>query len=125
MKKAATVLESVYEVPFQAHGCPEPMNCTAHVREDGCDVWVPTQNQGGTQEIASAITGLDLDRVKVHTTFLGGGFGRRGDVDFAVEAVELSKALKAPGESRVDARRRHTPRSFPACLIPCAQGRSQ
>ena len=96
MKNAAKVVEAVYELPFQAHACPEPMNCTAFVREDGCDVWAPTQNQGGTQEVASAITGLSLDRVRVHTTFLGGGFGRRGDVDFAVEAVELSKAVKAP-----------------------------
>ena len=96
MKKAARVVEAVYELPFQAHGCPEPMNCTAFVRDDVCDVWVPTQNQSGTQEVASAITGLPLDRVRVHTTFLGGGFGRRGDVEFVTEAVELSKAVKAP-----------------------------
>jgi len=96
MKKAAKVVEAVYELPFQAHGCPEPMNCTAHVRDDGCDVWVPTQNQGGSQEVTAAVTGLDLDRVRVHTTFSGGGFGRRGDVDFVIEAVEVSKAVKAP-----------------------------
>jgi isoquinoline 1-oxidoreductase beta subunit len=95
-RQAAQIIEAVYELPFQAHGCPEPMNCTAHVKSDGCDVWVPTQNQGGTQEIAAAITGLDLDRVRVHTTFLGGGFGRRGDVDFVAEAVEISKAVNAP-----------------------------
>ncbi|MBI5248663.1 MAG: xanthine dehydrogenase family protein molybdopterin-binding subunit [Desulfomonile tiedjei] len=96
LKKAAKVVEAVYELPFQAHGCPEPMNCTAFVRGDGCDVWVPTQNQGGSHEIAAAITGLDLDRVRVHTTFSGGGFGRRGDVDFVAEAVEVSKAVKVP-----------------------------
>ncbi len=96
MKSAAKTIEAVYELPFQAHGCPEPMNCTASVREDGCDIWVPVQNQGGAQEVAAAITGLDPDRVRVHTTFLGGGFGRRGDVDFVIEAVELSKALKTP-----------------------------
>lgn len=95
-RQAARIIEAVYELPFQAHGCPEPMNCTAHVRSDGCDLWVPTQNQGGTQEIAAAITGFDLDRVRVHTTFLGGGFGRRGDVDFVAEAVEISKAVNAP-----------------------------
>lgn len=95
-KEATQILEAVYELPFQAHGCPEPMNCTAHVRSDGCDIWVPTQNQGGTQEIAASITGLDLDRVRVHTTFLGGGFGRRGDVDFVAEAVEISKTVKGP-----------------------------
>lgn len=96
LKQAATVIEAVYELPFQAHACPEPMNCTAHVRDDRCDIWAPVQNQGGAQDIAAAITGLPLDRVSVHTTFLGGGFGRRGDVDFVVEAVEISKAIKAP-----------------------------
>lgn len=96
LKGAAKVIEAVYELPYQAHACPEPMNCTAHVTQDGCDVWVPTQNQGGTHEIAAALTGLDLDRVRVHTTFLGGGFGRRGYVDFVIEAVEISKAVKAP-----------------------------
>jgi isoquinoline 1-oxidoreductase beta subunit len=96
MRNAANVVDAVYELPYQAHACPEPMNCTAHVQESVCDVWVPTQNQGGTQEIASAVSGLPLDRVRVHTTFLGGGFGRRGDVDYVIEAVELSKKIKAP-----------------------------
>jgi isoquinoline 1-oxidoreductase beta subunit len=95
-QQAAKVIEAVYELPFQAHACPEPMNCTAHVRADGCDVWVPTQSQGGSQEIAAAMTGFDLDKVRIHTTFLGGGFGRRGDVDFVAEAVEISKAVNAP-----------------------------
>ncbi len=95
-RQAIQIVEAVYELPFQAHGCPEPMNCTAHVRSGGCDVWVPTQNQGGTQEIAAAMAGLSLDSVRVHTTFLGGGFGRRGDVDFVAEAVEISKWVNAP-----------------------------
>ena len=95
-RQATQIVEAVYELPFQAHGCPEPMNCTAHVRSDGCDIWVPTQNQGGTQEIAAAIAGLSLDSVRVHTTFLGGGFGRRGDIDFVAEAVEISKRINAP-----------------------------
>jgi isoquinoline 1-oxidoreductase subunit beta len=95
-QQAAKVIEAVYELPFQAHGCPEPMNCTAHIRNDGCDVWVPTQNQGGTQEVAAATARLALGQVRVHTTFLGGGFGRRGDIDFVAEAVEISKAINAP-----------------------------
>lgn len=93
---AAKVVEASYELPFQAHGCPEPMNCTVHIHDGVCDIWVPTQTQGGTQEIAAAVAGLDLDAVRVHTTFLGGGFGRRGSVDFVVEAVELAKQLKTP-----------------------------
>ncbi|MFC1835374.1 molybdopterin cofactor-binding domain-containing protein [Thermodesulfobacteriota bacterium] len=93
---AARLVEAVYRLPFQAHACPEPMNCTAHVTDRECDVWVPTQNQGGTQEVAAALAGLHPDSVRVHTTFLGGGFGRRGYVDFVAEAVEISKRVKAP-----------------------------
>ncbi len=90
------LVEADYELPFQAHATQEPMNCTADVRADGCDIWAPTQNQGGTHAIATFITGLDPDTVKVHTTFLGGGFGRRGEIDFVTEAVELSQAMKKP-----------------------------
>ncbi len=90
------LVEADYELPFQAHATQEPMNCTADVREDGCDIWAPTQNQGGTHAIAAFITGLDPETIKVHTTFLGGGFGRRGEIDFVTEAVELSRATKKP-----------------------------
>jgi isoquinoline 1-oxidoreductase beta subunit len=94
--EAARALEAVYEVPYQAHATMEPQNCTAHVRPDGCDVWVPTQNQTRTQQEAMRLTGLPRDRVRVHTTMLGGGFGRRGEVDFVTDAVETSKAVGAP-----------------------------
>lgn len=90
------VVEADYELPFQAHAPQEPMNCTADVREDSCEVWAPTQNQGASHGLAALVTGLSRDKVKVHTTFLGGGFGRRGDVDYVVEAVEISKAVKKP-----------------------------
>jgi len=94
--KAAKTLRAVYEVPYQAHATPEPMNCTAHVYKGGCDVWVPTQSQDTTQETAARITGLDYEAVHVHTTFLGGGFGRRIEGDYVAEAVQISKAVKAP-----------------------------
>src|SRR5256714_327020 len=74
----------------------EPMTCTAHVRSDGCDVWVPTQNQTRAQEVAAELTGLPKEQVRVHTTFLGGGFGRRLEPDFVSEAVRVSKAAGAP-----------------------------
>jgi isoquinoline 1-oxidoreductase beta subunit len=93
---AAKRIEAVYEVPYLAHACMEPMNCTAHVRADGCDVWVPTQGQTATQNTAARISGLPAEKVKVHTTFLGGGFGRRSEQDFVAEAVQLSKAVGAP-----------------------------
>src|SRR3989442_12788328 len=74
----------------------EPMNCTAHVRADGCDVWAPTQNQTRAQEVAAALAGLPKEKVRIHTTFLGGGFGRRLEPDFVSEAVRVSKAVGAP-----------------------------
>lgn len=96
LSDAAHVIEAVYETPFQAHACMEPMNCTADVRADGCDLYVPTQAQTGCQRTGMEITGLDESKVRVHTTFLGGGFGRRGEQDFVRDAVELSKQLRRP-----------------------------
>jgi len=90
---AAKRVEAVYEVPFLHHATMEPMTCTAHVRSDGCDVWVPTQNQTRAQEVAAELTGLPKEQVRVHTTFLGGGFGRRLESDFVSEAVRVSKAV--------------------------------
>jgi isoquinoline 1-oxidoreductase subunit beta len=95
--KAATKrIEAVYEVPYLAHACMEPMNCTALVKPDSCELWVPTQGQTGAQLVASKITGLPPEKVKVNTTFLGGGFGRRSEQDFVSEAVQLAKATGAP-----------------------------
>jgi isoquinoline 1-oxidoreductase beta subunit len=96
LANAAKTVEADYEVPFLDHAPMEPMNCTAHVRPDGCDVWVPTQVQTRTQRAAMKITGLPEEAVKVHTTLLGGGFGRRLEVDFVEDAVEVSKAIGAP-----------------------------
>jgi len=93
---AAMKFEVDYEVPFLAHATMEPQNCTAHVRTDRCDVWAPTQAQTGSQATAARITGLDQGSVFIHTTFLGGGFGRRFEADFIGEAVEVSKAMAAP-----------------------------
>src|SRR6184192_2412406 len=93
---AAKKVEAVYEVPFLHHATMEPMTCTAHVRSDGCDVWVPTQNQTRAQEVAAELTALPKEQVRVHTTFLGGGFGRRLEPDFVSEAVRVSKAAGAP-----------------------------
>ena len=93
---AASKFEADYEVPFLAHATMEPMNCTAYARADRCDVWAPTQAQTGSQSIAAKVTGLDPSAVFIHTTFLGGGFGRRFEADFIGEAVEVSKAMRAP-----------------------------
>lgn len=93
---AADALKAVYEVPFLAHACMEPMNATADVRKDGCDIWAPTQGQTATQQTAMKLTGLPAEKVRVHTTFLGGGFGRRSEVDFIADAVEISIAVGRP-----------------------------
>ena len=96
MSGASRTFEATYEVPYLAHACMEPMNCTADVRADGCDVWVSTQSQTSTHRAAIEITGLPPDAVKVHTPYLGGGFGRRGQTDFVADAVESSKAVGRP-----------------------------
>ncbi|HEU4780842.1 MAG TPA: molybdopterin cofactor-binding domain-containing protein, partial [Steroidobacteraceae bacterium] len=96
IKSAARVVRADYELPLLAHATLEPQNCTADVRADGADIYVPTQVQQIAQATAAKAAGLELKQVKVHTTFLGGGFGRRLEVDFIPAAVEVSKALKRP-----------------------------
>lgn len=82
------LIEADYETPYLAHAAMEPMNCTAQVTNGRCEIWVPTQAQSGARQKAATITGLPLENVEVHTTFLGGGFGRRLQQDFVAEAVE-------------------------------------
>ena len=96
MANAVTRLEAVYELPYLAHAPMEPMNCTAHVRDDGCDVWVSTQSQTSAHRAATRITGLAESQVKIHPTYVGGGFGRRGEADYVAEAVEISQAVGHP-----------------------------
>jgi len=93
---AAKKIDAVYTVPFLHHATMEPMNCTALVRADSCEVWAPTQNQTRAQEVAAEAAGLSKEKVRIHTTLLGGGFGRRLESDFVAEAVRISKAVNAP-----------------------------
>jgi CO/xanthine dehydrogenase Mo-binding subunit len=72
------------------------MNCTAHVHDKGCDVWVPTQAQSNSHKIAAEASGVDPEQVRIHTTFLGGGFGRRAETDFVYQAVTLAALVKKP-----------------------------
>jgi len=88
--------ERTFEAPFLAHATMEPMNCTADYRADGCDVYVPTQGQTPSHQAAVAASGLPADKVKIHVTYMGGGFGRRGEADFVTDAVETSKAVGKP-----------------------------
>ncbi len=96
LESAARVIRADYELPLLAHATLEPQNCTADVRADGADLYVPTQVQQIAQAAGAKAAGLDARLVKVHTTFLGGGFGRRLEVDFIPAAVEASKAVKKP-----------------------------
>jgi isoquinoline 1-oxidoreductase beta subunit len=95
---AAKRVEATYDFPYLAHACMEPMNATAHVRPDRVEVWAPTQFQTVDQMAAATIAGVKPEQVTLHTTLLGGGFGRRANPvsDFVSEAVHLSKAMNAP-----------------------------
>jgi isoquinoline 1-oxidoreductase beta subunit len=96
MASAATKVEATYQVPFLAHATMEPMNCTVHVRKDGCEVWVGTQVMARVQAAAAKTAGLPLDKVAVHNHLLGGGFGRRLEVDGVVRAVQIAQQIDDP-----------------------------
>jgi isoquinoline 1-oxidoreductase beta subunit len=93
---AAKKIEAVYEAPYMAHAPMEPLNCTADVRADSCEVWASTQGQSSALQEAVRVTGLRPDQVKIHTEYMGGGFGRRARADYIGEAVEASKAVGVP-----------------------------
>jgi isoquinoline 1-oxidoreductase beta subunit len=95
---AAKKLEADYEVPYLAHAMMEPLNCTAEVKAGACEIWTGTQFQTGDQAAAARIAGVKPEQVTVHTSFLGGGFGRRANPrsDFVSEAVHLAKAAGRP-----------------------------
>jgi len=96
LRQSAKTVDVTYTAPFLAHATMEPMNATANVRADGCEVWAPLQIQGSAQRAVAGVLGLSPERVKINTTYLGGGFGRRGEVDYIVQAVMVSKAAGKP-----------------------------
>jgi isoquinoline 1-oxidoreductase beta subunit len=89
-------LDAIYQLPFLAHATMEPMNCTVDLRPDGCDLWVGTQVPALAQGAAAKLTGLPIEKVKVHNFYIGGGFGRRLEVDNVIQAVEFAKLNKGP-----------------------------
>jgi isoquinoline 1-oxidoreductase beta subunit len=93
---AGNKIEAFYELPFLAHATMEPMNCTADVESDRIEVWAPTQSPDDNQSAVARVMGLKPESVIVHTTLMGGGFGRRDANDFAVEAAQVSKAVGKP-----------------------------
>ncbi|MET4731301.1 isoquinoline 1-oxidoreductase beta subunit [Lysobacter enzymogenes] len=98
LKRAAKVIEAEYHVPYLAHAPMEPLNCTVKIGADRCEIWTGTQFQTMDQGVAAKITGLAPEQVQIHTTFLGGGFGRRAtpSSDFVSEAVHVAKAAGKP-----------------------------
>jgi len=96
LQRSTKKIEVVYSVPFLAHATMEPMNATAHVWSDGCEIWAPTQAQGSTQEDVARMLGLKPEQIRVHTTYVGGGFGRKFERDCIAQAVMVSKSLGKP-----------------------------
>lgn len=95
---ALTHVEAEYEIPYLAHAPMEPLNCLVDLKDDECEIWTGTQFQTVDREAAARVAGLDAEKVRIHTTLLGGGFGRRANPqsDFVVEAVQVAKAVGKP-----------------------------
>jgi isoquinoline 1-oxidoreductase subunit beta len=96
LASAATKIDAAYEVPFLAHATMEPMNCTVHVQEGRCEVWVGTQVMARAQAAAAKAAGLPIDKVVVHNHLIGGGFGRRLEIDGVARAVQIAKHVEGP-----------------------------
>jgi isoquinoline 1-oxidoreductase subunit beta len=98
LAKAAKKVEAVYEAPFLSHAPMEPMNCTVHARPDGAEAWCPTQSPTTSRAVIAQTLGLPPEKVNLHTLYMGGGFGRRGEgeLDYVAEAAELAKVLGVP-----------------------------
>lgn len=93
---ATSTLEAIYEVPYLAHACMEPMNCTASISGNGAEVWCGTQAPQAAQSAAAEVLGISPSLIKVHTQYLGGGFGRRGQADYVTQAMTAAKAVQRP-----------------------------
>jgi isoquinoline 1-oxidoreductase beta subunit len=96
LKAAGRKVSAEYQLPFMAHAPMEPGNCTAHFKGSTCELWAPTQVPQDCRDSVAQAVGLDPDQVKVNVTLMGGGFGRRLEHDYAVEAAQVSKAARVP-----------------------------
>jgi isoquinoline 1-oxidoreductase subunit beta len=90
------MLDAVYVIPYEAHATMEPMNCTVHLHDGVCDVWAPTQNPQEVLRTVAVTVDLPQEKVTVHVPLIGGGFGRRLQADYALEAALVAKAVNAP-----------------------------
>ncbi len=89
-------IDAIYEFPYQAHATMEPMICVADVREDTCEIWAPTQNPQRVKSMIQRVVRMPDEKITVHVPLLGGGFGRRLEADYAVEAAQVSQVIGAP-----------------------------
>ncbi len=96
LQSAVKRIEATYQMPLLAHAAMEPLNCTVHVRANGCEVWTSSQIVGRARATAAEVLGLPLDKVVLHNQFLGGGFGRRLEVDYVAQAVRIARQVDGP-----------------------------
>ncbi|WP_309546778.1 xanthine dehydrogenase family protein molybdopterin-binding subunit [Sinorhizobium sojae] len=96
LASASQPIDAVYQLPFLSHAAMEPMNCTVHVREDACELWVGTQNLSAAKTAAATITGLEPEKIIINNHIVGGGFGRRLEVDGIIHAVKVAMHVNGP-----------------------------
>ena len=96
LAKATAKIDVSYQLPHLAHACLEPLNCTVNLTTTSCEVWVPTQAPQWVVKTVTTLTGLTADKVKVNTTFLGGGLGRKIEQDYVSQAVKIAMSIKKP-----------------------------
>jgi isoquinoline 1-oxidoreductase beta subunit len=123
--KAAGVAKTVkaeYRAPYLAHAAMEPVNCTAQVKDGMVHLWAPTQSPGFAVEVAAKVAGVPADKVVLTVTMLGGGFGRRLDVDMVAQAVAIAKQADGyPVQTDLEPRRRHHARRLPPGIAGALQ----
>lgn len=96
LKNSAVNIEAAYEMPYQSHSCMEPLNCTAHVKENSIEIWGPIQEANWIQADLSERFHMPVENITVNMTFLGGGFGRKAFTDYPLEAALISQKIKVP-----------------------------
>ncbi|WP_085033161.1 xanthine dehydrogenase family protein molybdopterin-binding subunit [Ensifer aridi] len=96
LASAAQRIDAVYQLPFLSHAAMEPMNCTVHVREDACELWVGTQNLSAARFAAATVTGLAPEKIIINNHIVGGGFGRRLEVDGIIHALKVAMHVNGP-----------------------------
>ncbi|QDL54449.1 xanthine dehydrogenase family protein molybdopterin-binding subunit [Rhodoferax aquaticus] len=109
---ANRIIEAKYSAPYLAHATMEPMNCTAQIKDGKVEIWVPTQVPGMARAVAAKVAGVDVESVTLHVTLLGGGFGRRLEVDFVGQAVQVAMQCEGKPVQLIWSREEDTTHDF-------------